>query len=120
MKHLWALNNRLMSSWFDAFETNAAAMTTISARLPMITAAATGFGNKKSRRETHSMVAEKLLAATEGAQAGALESAKVALKVMIGQTHPVEVAGHMMDMAAAATGPARRKVKANARRLTER
>jgi hypothetical protein len=120
MKHLWALHNRLMSSWFDVYETNAAAMTTISARLPMIAAAASGFGDKKSHRETRSMLTEKLMAATEGAQAGALESAKVALKVMTGQTHPVEVAGHMMDMAAAATGPARKKVKANARRLSER
>ncbi len=120
MKNLWALHNRLMSSWFDVFETNAAAMTTISARLPLIAAAASGFGNKAARHETRSMVAEKLVAATEGAQAHALESAKVALKVMTGQTHPVEVAGHMMDMAAAATGPARRKVKANARRLTAR
>jgi hypothetical protein len=120
MKHFWALNNRLVSSWFDVVETNTAAMATISARLPMIAAAATGFGNRDSRRETQSMVTEKLLAASEGAHAGALETAKVALKVMTGQTHPVEVAGHMMDMAAAATGPARRKVKANARRLMAR
>jgi hypothetical protein len=106
-----------MSSWFDVYETNSAAVATISARLPLIAAAASGFGSKHARHETQSMVAEKLLAASEGARAGALESAKVALKVMTGQTHPVEMAGHMMDVASATTEPARKKVKANAKRL---
>ncbi len=119
MKHLFALHNRLMSSWFELYEVNNDSLMTISARLPLIAAAATGFGNRKARHETQAMVTEKLLAASEGAQAGALETAKVALKVMTGHTHPVAVAGHFMDVAAATTAPARKKVRANARRLAQ-
>ncbi len=118
MKNLFALHNRLMSSWFEACEINAASLATISARLPLIAAASTGFGDRKARHETQAMVTEKLFAATEGAQAGALETAKVALKVMAGHTHPVAVAGHFMDVASATTAPARKKVRANAKRLS--
>src|SRR5208337_1289799 len=95
-----------------------ATMAIISARLPMIAAAASGFGNRKDHAETQNMVTEKLMAASEGAQAGVLESAKVAWKWMTGESHPVAMAGHMMDVAAATTRPARRKVRANAKRLT--
>jgi hypothetical protein len=117
MNDLFALNNRLMSSWFEFCEVTTASFATISARIPLIAAAATGFGDKKARNETQAMVTEKLLAASEGAQAGALESAKVAWKVMFGESHPMAVAGHIMDVAAATTRPARRKVRANAKRL---
>lgn len=117
MNDLFALHNRLMSSCFEAWEVQAATLSTIAARLPLIAAAATGFGDKKARHETQAMVTEKLLAASEGAQAGALESAKAALKVMTGHAHPVAVVGHMMDVAAATTAPARKKVRANAKRL---
>jgi hypothetical protein len=117
MNDLFAFNNRLMRSWFEFCEVNAATFTTIYARLPIIAAAASGFGDKKARNETQDMVTEKLLAASEGAQAGALESAKMAWKVMSGDSHPMAMAGHMMDVAAAATRPARIKVRANAKRL---
>jgi hypothetical protein len=117
MKSLFALHNRLMRSCFEAYALQIAMITTISARLPMIAATATGFGTKQARRETRVMVTEKLRAASEGAQAGALETAKVTLKVLTGDAHPVAVAGHMMDVADATMRPANRKVLANAKRL---
>jgi hypothetical protein len=118
MSDLLVLQSRLIRTWFELIEVYFATVATVSARLPIIAAAASGFGNKRAHRETQVMVAEKLRAASEGAEAGALESAKVALRVLTGQNHPVAVAGHMIDVAAAATRPARRKVRANARRLT--
>ncbi len=120
MKSLFALHNRLLHSCFEAYEVQVATIATISARLPLIAAAATGFGTKHARQETQTMVTEKLHAASEGVQASALETAKVTLKVMTGQSHPVAMAGHMMDVADAATRPATRKVRANAKRLANR
>ena len=118
MKSFFALHNRLMRSCFEAYDVQMATITTISARLPLIAAASTGFGTKHARQETQTMVTEKLHAASEGAQAGALETAKVTLKLLTGQTNPVAMASHMMDVADATTRPARRKVRANAKRLS--
>jgi hypothetical protein len=118
MKDLFSLHNRLMSSWFEFCEVQASSMATISARLPMIAAAASGFGDKKAQAETQNMVTEKLIAVSEGAQAGALESAKVVWKWMAGDSLPLAMAGQFMDVAAAATRPARVKVHANAKRLS--
>ncbi|WP_298353304.1 hypothetical protein [Rhodoblastus sp.] len=109
---------RLWRAWLEFIEVYFATVATISARLPIIAQTATGLGDHDARREARTMVTEKWRAAAAGAEAGALETAKAALKVMTGQTHPVAVAGHMMDVADAATRPARRKVRANARRLT--
>ena len=64
------------------------------------------------------MVTEKLRAASGGRQAGALEIREGRLESHDRRLHPVAMAGHMMDVAAAATRPARRKVRANAQRLT--
>jgi hypothetical protein len=118
MKDYFALHGRLMRAGLEMFEVQAAAMATISARLPMLAATATGLGSKRQHRETQVMVAEKLKAASEGAGLGAMETARVTMKVLFGDAHPAAVAGHMMDVAAAATRPARRKVRANAKRLT--
>jgi hypothetical protein len=113
------LQFRLWRTWLEFIEVYFATVATVSARLPIVAQAATGFGDHDARREARTMVTEKWRAAAAGAEAGALETAKAALKVMTGQTHPVAVAGHMMDVADAATRPARRKVRANARRLTQ-
>ena len=118
MKDLLSLHNRLMSSWFEFCDVQAATLATISARLPMIAAAASGFGDKKANDETQNMVTEKLIAVSEGAQAGALESAKVVWKWMAGESDPVAMAGHFIDVAAAASRPARVAVHANAKRLS--
>ncbi len=119
MTDFFKLQFRLWRTWFELSEIYFAAATTISARLPIIARASTGFGDSHARRETRAMVTEKWRAAAEGAEAGALETAKAALKVMSGQAHPVAVAGSMMDVADAATRPARRKIRANADRLSQ-
>jgi hypothetical protein len=112
------LQIRFWSAWRELLDVYSATVATISARLPIIASAATGLGDRDARRETQAMAAEKWRAAAEGAEAGALEAGKAALKVMSGQTHPIAIAGHMMDVAAAATRPARHKVRDNARRLS--
>jgi hypothetical protein len=120
MKTIFALQERLIRTWFEALEVQVATFSTIYARLPMIAAAASGFGDKHDHRETQDMVTEKLQAAQECAEAGALQTAKMTWKVLNGDSNPVAMAGHMMDVAAAATRPARTKVLANARRLSAR
>ena len=120
MDDIFAFHCRLARSWLDMAEVGLAASATIAARLPMIAAAASGFGSQRAQRETQEMVAEKILAATEGAQAGALETARATWKVMTGESHPTAMAHHMFDVADATTGPARRKALANADRLWKR
>jgi len=117
MNDIFAFNRRLAKSWWDMTEVGLAASQTIAARLPMIAAAASGFGSAHAQRETREMVAEKLRAASEGMQAGALQSAKATLRVMTGESHPAALAHHFFDVAEAATQPARRKARANAKRL---
>jgi hypothetical protein len=107
----------MVSSWQEAYDVHEASVTTISARLPIIAAAASGWGGRDAHIETQEMVAEKLKAAAEGAKAGAWASAHVGLKVFWGEALPMAMAGHIMDVADAATRPARSKVRANARRL---
>ncbi|MBB4196774.1 hypothetical protein CCR94_20845 [Rhodoblastus sphagnicola] len=120
MDDIFALNRRLARSWWDMTEVGWAATVTIAARLPMIAAAATGFGSQRAQRETREMVSEKLMAAAEGAQAGALQTARATFKVMTGDSHPTAMAHHLIDVAEAATRPAGRKARANAKRLWTR
>ena len=120
MEDFFAINRRLARSWWDMAEVGLAASATIAARLPMLAAAASGFGSASAQRETQEMFAEKFQAAAEGAQAGALQTAKATLKVMTGQSNPAAMAHHMIDVAEATTSPARHKARDNARRLWSR
>jgi hypothetical protein len=117
MKEFLSLGQRLASSWWEMAEVGWAATATIAARLPIIAAAASGFGSRSAKRETQEMLAEKIQAAAEGAQAGAMQTAKATFRVMTGESHPTAMAHHMIDVAEAATQPARRKTRANAKRL---
>jgi hypothetical protein len=117
MDQFFSLNKRFTQSWWDMTEVGLAASQTIAARLPMLAAAASGFGSASAQRETREMVAEKIQAVAEGAQAGVLETAKATLRVMTGETHPAAMAHHMFDVAEAVTQPASLKARANARRL---
>ena len=85
MKTIFALQDRLIRTWFQAWEVQAATFSTIYARMPMIVAAATGFGDEHDHHETEVMVTEKLHAAQEGAHAGALETAKMTWKLLSGE-----------------------------------
>jgi hypothetical protein len=121
MQDIFAFQSRALQMWLDAWETHAATVATISARMPILMATASGMGNRNDHQETQNMVTEKLQAAAQGAQAGVFESARVAMKVMSGQsTSPFAVAAHFMDVAEAAGGPANVKVRANAKRLASR
>ena len=70
MHEIFTFQTRALQMWLDAWETHAASIATISARMPILMAAASGIGNKKDHHETQQMVTEKLQAAAQGAQAG--------------------------------------------------
>ncbi|MBK9081746.1 MAG: hypothetical protein IPL88_06515 [Rhizobiales bacterium] len=88
---------------------------TLSARLPMLMTPA-GDLAERSR-----MVTEKFEAAAQGMAAATLELGSFWMKAMFGGVRgPMDVLAGMMDVAAAATEPASRKVQANAKRLRRR
>ena len=70
-------------------------------------------------REARLMVQEKLDAAAEGAWAAQAAWGAFMLKAALGRVRtPNELSLGLTDIAEAAAGPAHRKVRANARRLT--
>lgn len=70
-------------------------------------------------REARLMVQEKLDAAAEGAWAAQAAWGAFMLKAALGGVRtPNDVSVGLTDIAEAAAGPARKKVRANARRLT--
>ena len=94
----------------DTLTTGLATWFTLSIRLPQL---ATG---TMSDRETQRMVAEKLLAAAEGAANGSAAMARIALRGSRMPT-PLSLFGDGLGVATATSAPARRTVKANAKRL---
>jgi len=70
-------------------------------------------------REARLMVQEKLDAAVEGAVAAQAAWGAFMLKAALGGVRtPNDLSAGLSDIAEAAAGPARKKVRANARRLT--
>ena len=96
--------------WADTLASGMATLSTLSVRLPQL---ATG---TMSDRERHRMVAEKLLAAAEGAANGSAAMARIALRGPRMST-PLGLFGDALGVATAMSAPARRTVKANAKRL---
>jgi hypothetical protein len=113
MRDWTTLSTKAFRFWLDSVQAGAAAWTTIAMRLPTLAAAATG----KSSPEANRMVTEKITAATEGAIKGSLKGAAVAGRAMTG---PVAAATSALAITDAMTGPARRRVKANAKRLSKK
>ena len=94
------------------------AAVTIAARTPGL--ATIGFDpSGNSAREASLMVREKVSAAYEGALAAQMAWGSFLIKAAFGGvTSPDHVSHALVDVAEAATAPARRAVRANARRLT--
>ena len=89
----------------------------IAARTPMILRSAGG-STPAEATELHRMVSEKTEAAAEGAMAGAAALGSFWLDFAFGKVRkPADVAAGWMKVAHAATKPARRRVRANAKRL---
>ncbi|MBL8587210.1 MAG: hypothetical protein JNK46_01645 [Methylobacteriaceae bacterium] len=94
------------------------AATTLAARLPRLMTAQPTFDDHVERSR---MVAEKVDAFAQGAVAAGLAISGFWLKAMTGRVRgPADVMVGILDVAAAATAPASRKVAANARRYGRR
>jgi hypothetical protein len=94
------------------------AAVTIAARTPGLVAPGWDSSGANAR-EARLMVQEKLSAAYEGAWAAQLAWGSFLLKAAFGGvTSPDHVSHGLVDVAEAALAPARRTVRANARRLT--
>jgi hypothetical protein len=76
------------------------------------------FPRPESLVEITQMITEKVSATIEGSVAASGETAVLALSTAMGHAGPVEFATGMLSIAEAATSPARRQVRANARRLS--
>jgi hypothetical protein len=93
------------------------AALTIAARTQGLLAP--GYGGPEKAREARLMVQEKVDAAIEGAFAAQAAWGAFFIKAAFGGVRtPNDVSAGLTAIAEAAAGPARRKVRANARRLT--
>ena len=94
------------------------AALTIAARTPGLVAPGLDLSGKHAR-EARLMVQEKLAAAYEGACAAQLAWGSFLMKAAFGEViSPDHVSHGWVDVADAAMAPARKTVRANARRLT--
>ena len=102
----------LVSAWTDLFATGVATATTLSVRVPQLML------GSMNPAESRRMVAEKVAAAAEGFVAGSAATARVMAKRLT-RPAPRDAAQDVMEIVEAAARPARRRVKANAVRLTK-
>ena len=92
------------------------AAVTIAARTPGLL-----LPNGENAREAARMVEEKIVAASEGVVGASLAwSAFLFASALRGGATPTQFSHALFDVAEAATAPARRTVRANARRLSKR
>jgi hypothetical protein len=119
VKDLFELNVRLYRLCWETWEVQAAAWTTIAMRLPHVAEFVAHPGDAPSR-ETQKMVAEKVVAAAEGARDASIVTARLAGKMMTRPVRMTELVVDVLKVAEAAARPAKQRVKANAARLTRR
>jgi hypothetical protein len=95
-----------------------AAGVTIAHRM-MLMGDPTAFGLPAGQAEAMRMVAEKVDAATEGSMDAVFETGRLMMRSAFGNLSADEIAHGMVAIGVAATKPAARRVKANARRLSQ-
>jgi hypothetical protein len=112
------LTRRSLNLARDTAQSGIDAALTIAARTPGLVAPGLDLSGKHAR-EARLMVQEKLAAAYEGAWAAQLAFGSFWLKAAFGEVISADHVSHgMVDIADAAMAPARKTVRANARRLT--
>ena len=112
------LTRRSLNLARDTAQSGIDAALTIAARTPGLVAPGLDISGKHAR-EARLMVQEKLAAAYEGAWAAQLALGSFWLKAAFGEViSPDHVSHGWVDIADAALAPARKTVRANARRLT--
>ncbi|WP_237480023.1 hypothetical protein [Lichenibacterium dinghuense] len=99
--------------WADAMATGVATAVTLSVRVPQLLA------GTMTAAESTRMVAEKAAAAGEGLLAGSAAAARVAAR-RLARLAPHRAVEDALEIAEAMSRPARRRVKANAARLSKR
>jgi hypothetical protein len=114
-----SLHRRALDVSFAAIETSFAAAITIAARTPMLFSSLSPTTRKATDSvEAHRMVMEKMEAVVEGAAAAQVAMMTLWGRMLFGSvTGPTALAHALADVAHAATQPADRRVRANARRL---
>ena len=112
------LNKRTALMAASAMQAGLDSAVTIAARTPGLLSL--GFNpTVESARETQRMIQEKIDAVYEGAAAAQFAWTSFLLKVSFGQMRDAnDFSLGLADVAEAAVRPARRKVRANAKRLT--
>jgi hypothetical protein len=110
---------QMMRLSMEAWQTSLAAGTTIANRLPILFDAAVT-GSPGALVETQRMAAEKVFAAAMGSFALGTAWYRLALQMSLGRGQVPDPARVTMQLAEAATAPARRACRSNARRLTRK
>lgn len=114
-----SFQRRALTMSFAAMETSFAAAVTIAARTPVLFTHFTP-GRQKAADlvESQRMVIEKVEAAIEGAAAAQVALMTLWARMLFGSVRgPTALAHGLADVAHAATHPAHRRVRANAKRL---
>jgi hypothetical protein len=111
-----SLHRRAVAMSFAAMEASMAAAITIAARTPILLGVSRR--DDATMREAHRMVVEKMEAAFEGAVAAQFTLFMLWGRMAFGGVRgPHALAHGLADVAHAATRPAHRRVRANAKRL---
>ncbi|MDQ0469005.1 hypothetical protein [Labrys wisconsinensis] len=101
----------------SAVEIGHASAVTIGHRLPMLMAIPF-WPHADAILEAQRMVTEKVAAAVEGSIAASRETGALMTLAALGQANAADMAAGFLTIAVAAAGPARRRARANARRLS--
>ena len=108
-------NRRAFEFWTSVATAQVHAAMTIATRLAMLMNSSTPAARRRAEREAREMVVEKAEAITEGARRGMFAAFRLAATP---RTHPAAIAGALIGVGRDTFEPARRKVRANARRLS--
>ena len=117
MESIFNFQSTALRMVFAQTETMVDSWATISMRLPVLFH--DGMRGEMSS-ETQGMVAEKVIATTEGAIDASHAGARLALNFWSGRLEGNDVPRRLMHIIEAASKPARTKVRSNALRLTGR
>ena len=102
--------------WTDLVAAQIDATVTIAQRVRILADGSTAKARRRAARETTTMVVEKIVAAGAGGLAGARSAARSAPSLLGG---PLAAAATVTKIGRDMFAPARRRVRANARRLTK-
>ena len=112
------LSSSLVRAMVDAQESAAHATATIAARMPVLFDGVLPL-SATALAEWNRAYSEKVAAGFEGAVAAAAEWQGMLIRSAFRLPMPVAFANDLVGIAAKAARPARRRVKANAKRLTK-